>query len=348
MTRTLPISQPFDLALSLEMGQAFRWQRIGDEEVRNRDWGDPPERWRKGGSGWYSGVLERYLVHARQTDDGIEYRVGDSEGERHDIDLDRRLHAYFRLDDDIEAIYGDLRQDPVVAEAIERYPGLRLLRQERWECLASYLCSKRNSIRSTKRNVEDIAKLSSRRVSLGSDQRFLFPRAQVLTSQRKDTLLSLNLGLDRVPNIVLMAQTIVRDPLMLDRMGDPLAPGPDIVRLLDGYPGIGPKIANCVALMSLDKLDAFPVDRWVLRALARYDISAMEPGLAEKVASLSDLTGFQQYRVADWARSRFGPYAGYAGQYLFHWVEPHKELASHKGSCPVCGPSGSPSPDPLP
>ena len=55
MTRTLPITQPFDLALSLEMGQTFRWRRVGDEEVRNRDWGDPPDPWRRRGGGWYSG-----------------------------------------------------------------------------------------------------------------------------------------------------------------------------------------------------------------------------------------------------------------------------------------------------
>ena len=226
MTRTLPISQPFDLALSLEMGQAFRWQRIGDEEVRNRDWGDPPERWRKGCGSWYSEVLDGYLVHVRQTDDGIEYRVGDSKGERDDVDLDRQLHAYFRLDDDIEAIYGELGQDPVVAEAIERYPGLRLLRQERWECLVSYLCSKRNSIRGTKRNVEDIAKRSRQIVRLDGDQSHLFPTAQIVVDQRIAALEELELGLDRAPNIFLMAQTIASDPLMLDRMGDPLHQAP--------------------------------------------------------------------------------------------------------------------------
>ena len=120
------------------------------------------------------------------------------------------------------------------------------------------------------------------------------------------------------------------------------------MRQLDEYPGIGPKIANCVALMSLDKLNAFPVDRWVLRALPQCNLSAMAPDLADKVARHGALTEAQQYRVADWAREHFGQYAGYAGQYLFHWVEPHKEKASRKDGCPVCGPSRSPSPEPLP
>ena len=61
----LAINQPFDLALSLEMGQAFRWRRVGDEGIANRDWGRPPARWRTGGGGWYSGVIgQRFLAPA--------------------------------------------------------------------------------------------------------------------------------------------------------------------------------------------------------------------------------------------------------------------------------------------
>ena len=85
-----------------------------------------------------------------------------------------------------------------------------------------------------------------------------------------------------------------------------------------------PKIANCVALVSLDKLDAFPVDVWVRRALAKCDLAGMQSDLEEKVKGTRTLTSSQQHRIAEWARTRFGPYAGYAGQYLFQWVEPRK------------------------
>ena len=92
MNRRMTIRQPFDLALSLEMGQAFRWRRVGDEGVRQRDWGDPPARWRRNGGAWHSGVLGGYLVHLRQTDEGLEYRVGGGHGERDDVDLDPLLN----------------------------------------------------------------------------------------------------------------------------------------------------------------------------------------------------------------------------------------------------------------
>ena len=311
MTRSLVIAQPFDLALTLEMGQAFRWRRRGGE-----------------GEDWYSGVLGPHLVHIRQTGDGVEYRAGGSDGELEDIDLSRTLHDYFRLGDNIEAIYTGLRRDPVVARAVEQYEGLRLLRQEPWECLVSYVCSRTKNIRGTRSSVKAIAKLSRETVRLDGDVRHVFPTAELLAGRESGSLTGLRLGLEKVPDILRIARWLADDPQGLFRMAGPSASTADVVRWLDGFPGVGPKIASCAALMSLDRLDAFPLDRWVQRALAECDLSEMPRGLAERVKSPRALTGPQQYRVAEWARERFGQYAGYAGQYLFHWVEPRKEHAA--------------------
>ena len=128
-----------------------------------------------------------------------------------------------------------------------------------------------------------------------------------------------------------MAIYLARDPLLWELRGNHWVSAAEAVRLLDSYRGIGPKVASCVALMSLDKLDAFPVDRWVRRALAHCDLSSMPAGLAQRVLGSRTLTEAQQLRVAEWAREHFGEYAGYANQYLFHAVEPYKEQA-HGGS----------------
>ena len=318
MTRSMSVRQPFDLALSLEMGQGFRWRRVGDKEERQGNWGEPPASWRKNGGAWYSGVLGEYLVHLRQTGDGLEYRVGGEDGECHDLDLDHHLHDYFRLDDDIEGVYAELGRHEALASAIKQYPGLRLLRQDPWECLVAYLCSGTNSIRRIKHCVESIAQLGRRKVYLNDDEWYVFPGPAQIAEQGERALADLRLGLSsRSRNIFRMAIDLTSDPLLLERSGD-------AVRLLDSYKGIGPKIASCVALMSLGKLDAFPVDRWVLRALAECDLSAMPDRLAERVRSGRTLTQAQQYRVGDWAGEHFGQYAGYANQYLFHWIEPHK------------------------
>ncbi len=318
MSRSMSVRQPFDLALSLEMGQAFRWRRVEDQEERQGNWGEPPASWRKNGGAWYSGVLGDCMVHLRQTGDGLEYRVGGEDGERHDLDLDHHLHDYFRLDDDIEGVYAELGRHEALASAIKQHPGLRLLRQDPWECLVAYLCSGTNSIRRIKHCVESIAQLGRRKVYLDDDEWYVFPGPAQIAEQGERALADLRLGLSsRSRNIFRMAIDLTSDPLLLERSGD-------AVRLLDSYKGIGPKIASCVALMSLGKLDAFPVDRWVQRALAHCDLSAMPDRLAERVRSGGALTQAQQYRVADWAGEHFGQYAGYANQYLFHWIEPHK------------------------
>lgn len=330
MTRTIAVAQPIDLALTLEMGQTFRWRRVGDESVHARDWGDPPERWRTGG-GWYSGVLGPHLVHIRQSGDGVEYRVGGADGELHDVDLGETLHDYFRLDDDIAAIHDALRGDPVVCRAVERYPGLRLLRQEPWECMVSYICSRTKTIRGTRQSVEQVAELSGDTARLDGDRRAVFPHAELLAGEASVALEELPLGLNKAAAIFGLAHWLAGDPEGLSRLAAPLFDTEDVVRRLDGFPGVGPKIASCVALMSVDRIDAFPVDRWVQRALARCDLSEMRPALAAKVRDGRALTGPQQYRVAEWARTHFGPYAGYAGQYLFHGVEPRKERARRSG-----------------
>ena len=104
----MTIRQPFDLALSLETGQAFRWRRVREEEIRHQDLGDPPapvaEKRR-------SLVLRRaggILVHLRQTGEGLEYRGGGRDGERDDVNLDLRIRDYFRLDDEIGEVYAEL------------------------------------------------------------------------------------------------------------------------------------------------------------------------------------------------------------------------------------------------
>lgn len=339
MTRTLIINQPFDLAVTLEMGQAFRWRRVGDESAKNRDWGSPPPFWRTGGGGWYSGVLYDYLVHLRQTPEGLEYRVGSQDGERTDEDLTTVLSRYFRLDDEIDSIYAQMAIEPTVARSIARYKGLRLLRQDKWECLASYLCSGNNSIRGIMSCVENIAQLSRRRVVLDEEERYVFPSAQDMVDEGLSSLRDLQLGLDRADSILRMAAQVANQPLLLERMANPAVSGLQAVTVLDSYRGMGPRTASCVALMSLDKPDAFPVDRWIQRGLARCDLTSMRNGaasLADRVRSLQTLTESQQYQVAKWAREHFGEYAGYVGQYLFHWVEPHKERVMREGRCLLC------------
>ena len=296
MARELKIEQPFNLGLSLMMGQAFRWH-------------ERP-------SGWFSGVLGENLVHIRQTDAGVEYKVGGRYGERTATDADDELlRRYFRDDtDDVEAIYAEIsRRDERIARLVAKYEGMRVLRQEPWECLVSYVCSKSNKIPNIKRCVSEIATLSRKTVNLGDDdERRTFPTPERLLEVGMEGLIELEFAgrfsRDFPVSILAAARRVHDGDLDLYPLRERCYA--DVMRtLMQGRPGnkenngIGLKIADCVALMSLEKLEAFPVDTHIERLVNDWWFGW------EKPPSYS--------RIAHWAKIYFGPYAGYAGQFVF-------------------------------
>ena len=309
MTRQLAIKQPFNLELSLMMGQAFRWRCLGD--------------------GWFSGVIGENLIHIGQPDgfDGaVMYRIGGPDGERSATDADDvMLLRYFREDDDVVAIYADIGRDPVVADLVKKYPGMRVLRQERWECLVSYICAATASIDGIKRNVEKIAAQSRCTVCLDNDVRLIFPTAEQVTRVGLPALRDLRLGLKRADSLFAAGQQVRDGALDLDSLSSMDTPSIDAAHRLDACPGIGPKIANCIALMSLDKLNAFVVDVWVLRALEHWNYQQKGCQTVKKNSKGKyQLYDSIHWRLINWAQGYFGKYAGYAGQYLFHGIEPNK------------------------
>ena len=305
MARQLQIPQPFDLALSLTMGQAFRWQRL------------PADYYADGGD-WFSGVIGDHLIHIRQTDGGVEYRVGGANGGT-DADLSAVLSAYFRLDDDLVAIYAELgARDPKLASIIQESPGLRLLRQDPWECLVAYLCSANNNVGRIGAIIEAVADNFGAPVSLDGKTRRTFPTAEQLSANPEASeakLDELRLGLKRAPNIIAAARQVCSGDLDWDMLRR--EPYEQVRGRLRQCSGVGPKIAECVALFAVDQLAAFPVDRWVWRAITE---AYPEWGFPEQ-------SGPEQCgdAVIKYAQSEFGKYAGYANQQLFQWRRRHGE-----------------------
>ena len=277
----LDIDQPFDLAESLESGQAHRWRRLGD--------------------GWYSGVLGDRLLHLRQEPHGLEYRETSVTGAPSSMETERLLRAYFRFDDDIAEIYDEICRDRRVAAMVSRYPGLRILRQEPWECTVAFICSATSNIPRIHQNMESMADHLGQPLELDGEVRHTFPAAEQLATAGEATLRDLGLGF-RAPYVISAAHQVVDGSLDLyDLIG---LPYPETkARLMDCY-GIGAKIADCIAVFSLEKLEAFPVDVWVRRALAEwyFPMQKKPPDRA----------------MVEWAQSYFGRYAGYSQQYLFH------------------------------
>ena len=275
----LDIDQPFDLAESLESGQAHRWKYLEE--------------------GWYSGVLGQWLIHIRQDRRGAEYRAAGHGADRET--LNRLLRSYFRLDDDITAIYAEICRDRRVAEMVARYPGLRILRQDPWECTVAFICSATSNIPRIHQNMEAMADSLGDPLELDGEVRHTFPSAEQLASSGEGFLRELGLGF-RAPYVVAAARQVCDGELDLDELIR--LPYPETKsRLMECY-GIGAKIADCIAVFSLEKLQAFPVDVWVRRALAEwyFPMQKKPPDRA----------------MVEWAQNHFGRYAGYSQQYLFH------------------------------
>ena len=268
--------QPIDLEASLLGGQAHRWKGEGD---------------------WYSGVLGDDLVLLRQQDRAIEFQSSSSASEA----MLSKLRRYLRLDDDLEAIYGAITQDANVASQVNRYPGLRVLRQEPWECLVAYICSANSNIETIHLNMERLSDAFGHTLALNGHRRNTFPTPLDLAEAGEMELRDLKLGF-RAPYVHQAAVAVIEKRLDLDHLV--VAPYLEAKAELMALKGIGDKIADCIALMSLEKLQAFPIDVWVRRALADWYF----PGQKTPTNRV----------LLPWAQDYFGSYAGYANQYLFH------------------------------
>ena len=289
MVRKIEIKQPFDMELSLTMGQAFRWYEL------------PPDFYADSHK-WFSGVLGENLIHIRQTENGVEYRVGGPDGERSATAADNDvLRRYFREDDDTAAIYADIsNRDNHIAELVRKYSGMRVLRQEPWECMVSYICSANNSIEGISRCVEALSAKFGQPVTLGDESRRSFPPPWRLAEATDARLRELKLGF-RSPHVISAARRVADAGINL--ANSVLMPYRDAKALLMQYDGIGPKVADCIALMALDKLEAFPVDTHIRRQVNEQWFGWVKPPSDNK--------------IMQWARGYFGPRAGYAGQFIF-------------------------------
>ena len=231
----ITVDQPFDLAATLESGQAHRWRLEED---------------------WYTGVVRGNFIKVRQTCGGFEFRSRPSpEGS-----LVPLLKSYFRLDDDLSAIYVEIKQDRLVAAMVEQYPGLRVLRIEPWECLISFICSSNSNIPRIHLVMERMAQAFGQAIEMDGQVRHAFPDPAALAEAGEMELRRLGLGF-RAPYVDLAAKRVLEGILDLEELAE--IPYPEAKDKLMECRGIGSKIADCIAVFSLEKLEAFPIDVWV-------------------------------------------------------------------------------------
>ncbi len=285
-TVELVADRPIDLQASLMGGQAHRWRREETPDTQTQD------------AQWYSGVVRGNFIKLRQLAPArLEFRSAPWP-EASVIPL---LRSYFRLDDDLERIHGEICRDHRVADMVTRYPGLCILRQEPWECLVAYICSANSNIQRIHQVMENLAESLGRPIELNGEVRHSFPPPDQLVAAGEGELRRLGLGF-RAPYVDRATREVVEGSLNLAALVQmPYVPAKE--RLMECY-GIGNKIADCIAVFSLEKLEAFPIDVWVRRALGEWYFPGQKPPPDRELLA--------------WAQDYFGRYAGYAQQYLFH------------------------------
>jgi N-glycosylase/DNA lyase len=246
----------FDLAATLECGQAFRWCRQAE--------------------GWFAGVVGGRLWRVRQVGTILEG------------DVDTR---YFALDVDLRAVVATFPDDAPLREAVRAHWGLRILRQDPWETLASFIASSTKQIA----QIRQIVALLAERVGEGG----AFPTVEQVARAGLPALRACRLGF-RAEYLQAAARGIAGGRLRWAEL--PAMEYERALEELQKLPGVGEKIANCTLLFGWGFDQAFPVDVWVKRALRRLYFG----GRAVPDRQLRAL-----------ARSHFGPYGGWAQQYLF-------------------------------
>jgi N-glycosylase/DNA lyase len=267
---TIIKTEDFNLDYTLDCGQVFRWQRSD--------------------GGWI-GVVGGHIVRARQE---AEVLIVDS-----DLSRDRIIH-YFRLDDDMQDIYSQINKDPIMDGLIQRFRGLRLIRQEPWECLISYMASSCKSIPNIKDSISNLCR------SYGEDLGgyYSFPTARSVAQTTESQLRKTKLGF-RAVNILEVARQVDAGHLDLDQ---PFNLDYDEAReMLMDIRGIGHKIADCVLLFAYDKIGAFPADTHILTIMDEH-YNQYITGPKNRRNSI----------IGEFARDYFGHYAGYAQQYLYY------------------------------
>ena len=276
---------PFDLDFTLCCGQVFRWKKIG--------------RW------WY-GVVGELAFKIRQCDAELEFENVSKEFVR----------FYFGLDDDLEQISLYVGRDNYIKEALHRFEGLRIVRQDPWECLISFICATYKSIAAIEQMLCKLsAKFGEKKVFNGSDF-YTFPTVSKLTFASEKALHECGLGY-RAKYVQATAKKIYDNKIKLENFR--ILPYLEAKKILMGFPGVGPKVADCVLLFSLEKLEAFPVDVWIKRVILRHYANQFPAGLVSKLTTNESLSESEYAKLNTFGRSYFGKYAGYAQEYLFHY-----------------------------
>jgi N-glycosylase/DNA lyase len=246
--------------------------------------------WLPHGNG-FLGAIGEHAVYLEQKGENLMVAPDQVELVRH----------YFALDHPMDRILATFPRDETMSQAVAFSKGMRIIRQPIWECLATFITSALKQMQHIRAISLALRQRFGRSVHYGNLETRTYPRPEVLAGAELQALLDCKLGF-RAKNLLASAKIIASGEIDLEGLGK--RPTAEVRKTLCRLPGVGEKIANCVLLFAYERLDAFPIDVWIARML-RERYFAKRPAVR-----LGELQEF--------AAEYFGPYGGYAQQYLFH------------------------------
>lgn len=220
----------------------------------------------------------------------------------------KSIHHFFRQDDNLKKILSDISRDDLVGTTVKQFSGLRLIRQDPFQCYISFICSSNSSIQNIKNMLIRLCQKFGNKVEFENQQFSTFPSAEMLANATTKDLLSCGLG---------FRAKYVRDAVKAVNLGKiefeslRKTDYKSALETLKTVRGIGNKIADCILLFSLDKLESFPIDRWTQRILQKYYPNVFD------VMHGKSLTEKKHNSLHEKIVEHFGPYAGYSQQFLF-------------------------------
>jgi N-glycosylase/DNA lyase len=263
-------AKDFDLATTLDSGQAFYWEKAGEGFVGTI--GDEP-------------------VYVEQRGETLLYAGGSADLIRH----------YFALDHPLGEICESFPDDAVMNAARAYCRGLRILRQPRWECLASFITSSMKQVVHIRQISETLRRRFGQERRIGEHVVYAYPAPHMMAQASEADLRACALGY-RSRNLLATSRKVAAGEADLD--GWAALPDAELQIKLLGLPGVGAKVAHCVMLFAYERLQAFPIDVWIARIL--------------KERYFPRKRKVTERQMRDFSRKYFGPHGGYAQQYLFH------------------------------
>jgi N-glycosylase/DNA lyase len=277
----------YNLAATLDSGQVFRWRLVGDS---------------------WEGVVGPHCLRLTATPAGIRAQTAAA------VENWDWLRRFLQTDLELAAVLRTFPDDEPMRRAVAACPGLRLLRQDPWECLASFILSSTKQIVQIRQIVAHLCnRFGAQCVGSGDEPSpprvsRAFPTPQQIAAVSESELRDCKMGF-RAPSLLAAASQIADGSFNLEKLRalDYAAARDELMKLR----GVGGKIADCVLLFAYGFDGAFPVDVWIERAL-------QELYFPRRPAS--------EKRLRKFAATHFGPHAGYAQQYLFHYMRTRNVL----------------------